>query len=127
MARFRLAPLARTDVVSILATSLERWGVDGRARYAALLDAAMHSVAVSPSGPTTRDRADLRRGTRSFHIRHTRGKHGVAAPVHVLYYRAIRPDLIEIGRVLHERMEPSRHFDEPGPPTRKPARRARRR
>jgi plasmid stabilization system protein ParE len=30
----------------------------------------------------------------------------------VLYYRVVTPDLIEIVRVLHERMEPSRHLSE---------------
>jgi len=30
--------------------------------------------------------------------------------VHVLYYRTAAPGLIEIVRVLHERMEPSRHI-----------------
>jgi len=34
----------------------------------------------------------------------------VKKPVHVLYYRAIQSGVIEIVRVLHERMEPSRHF-----------------
>jgi plasmid stabilization system protein ParE len=29
----------------------------------------------------------------------------------VLYYRALQPGLIEIVRVLIDRMEPSRHFD----------------
>jgi toxin ParE1/3/4 len=36
----------------------------------------------------------------------------VRGPVHVLYYRVVRPDLVEIVRVLHERMEPSRHIGE---------------
>src|SRR5437016_421892 len=35
----------------------------------------------------------------------------VGRPVHILYYRKIQPGLIEIVRVLHERMEPSRHFE----------------
>jgi toxin ParE1/3/4 len=32
----------------------------------------------------------------------------VGAPVHVIFYRAIEPGLVEIVRVLHERMEPGR-------------------
>jgi toxin ParE1/3/4 len=51
-------------------------------------------------------------GIRSFHIRHARGddpEAKVGKPVHILYYRVIEPGLIEIVRVLHERMEPSRH------------------
>jgi len=34
----------------------------------------------------------------------------VANPVHVIFYRAFQPGLIEIVRVLHEHMEPSRHI-----------------
>jgi len=36
----------------------------------------------------------------------------VRRPVHVLYYRIAQKGVIEIVRVLHERMEPSRHLDE---------------
>jgi plasmid stabilization system protein ParE len=32
--------------------------------------------------------------------------------VHVLYYRPVEPELIEIVRVLHERMEPARQIAE---------------
>jgi toxin ParE1/3/4 len=28
----------------------------------------------------------------------------------VIFYRAVRPGLVEIVRVLHDRMEPSRHM-----------------
>jgi plasmid stabilization system protein ParE len=30
--------------------------------------------------------------------------------VHVVFYRAANPDVIEVVRVLHERMEPSLHL-----------------
>jgi toxin ParE1/3/4 len=77
--------------------------------------AAMRKVAAEPEGPTTRHREELRTGIRSFHLRHARGadlEGKVRRPVHVLYYRAVAPGLIEIARVLHERMEPSRHLFE---------------
>jgi toxin ParE1/3/4 len=113
MARFRLSPLARADLAQILATSAERWGIEGKRRYAAVLAAGMRKVAAEPEGPTTRDRGELFRGIRSFHLRNA-GAGGAEAkvgrPVHVLYYRAVRPGLVEIVRVLHERMEPSRHI-----------------
>jgi len=32
-------------------------------------------------------------------------------PVHVLYYRVVRSGLVEIVRVLHDRMELSRYID----------------
>jgi toxin ParE1/3/4 len=114
MARFRLSLLARGDVARILTTSAEHWGIEGRRRYAAVIAAGMRKVAAEPDGPTTRDRAELLVGTRSFHLRHAPvGKaEKVRAPVHVLFYRTVRPGLIEIVRVLHERMEPSRHMGE---------------
>lgn len=113
MARFRLSRPAQADLTQILATSAERWGIDGRRRYAATLAAAMRQVATDPKGPTTRDRVELRRGIRSFHIRHAVGdlrELKVRRPVHVLYYRVVQPGLVEIVRVLHERMEPGRHL-----------------
>jgi toxin ParE1/3/4 len=115
MARFRLAQPAQSDLANILATSTERWGTDGRHRYATLLAAAMRMVAANPDGPLTQARNELSHGLRSFHLRHARGiapQANVKKPVHVLYYRATQSGIIEIVRVLHERMEPSRHFTE---------------
>ena len=109
MARFRLSRQAKADLTRIFATSAERWGVEGKRRYAVLLAAAMRKVAADPEGPTTRDRAELAPGVRSFHIRHARvgdPNAKVGRPVHILY-RAIAPGLIEIVCVLHEHMEPS--------------------
>lgn len=115
MARFRLARPAQLDLGSILATSAERWGADGRQRYAAVLADAMRQVADAPQGPLTRNRTELRSGIRSFHVRHARRAADAAKvrrPVHVLYYRVARQGVIEIVRVLHERMDPSRHLDD---------------
>jgi toxin ParE1/3/4 len=114
MPRFRLSFAARRDLSRLLAASEESWGREARDRYAALLVAAMQQVALEPQGRTTRDRAHLAPGLRSFHLRHTRiASQGAAVqhPVHVLYYRALLPDAVEIVRVLHERMEPSRQLE----------------
>lgn len=113
MARFRLARPAQSDLANILATSTERWGTDGRHRYATILAAAMRQIAADPEGPLTQARAELRSGLRRFHIRHARSGDPavrVGRPVQVLYYRTVQPGVIEVVRVLHERMEPSRHL-----------------
>ncbi len=111
MARFRLSLLARADLAQILATSAERWGIEGRRRYAAVLAAGMRKVAAEPEGPTTRDRVELFRGIRSLHLRNARAGDAEAKVRRpVLYYRVVRSGLVEIVRVLHERMEPSRHI-----------------
>jgi toxin ParE1/3/4 len=115
MNRYRLSPLAEADLARILATSRREWGTSGRRRYAAVLAAAMRQVAADPEGPLTRDRTELRPGIRSFHLRHARGadrEERARYPVHVLYYRVVAAGLVEIVRVLHERMEASRHIGE---------------
>jgi toxin ParE1/3/4 len=116
MARYRLTKSAKSDIGSILRTSEERHGRDARTRYAALLLAAMRRVAEDPEGRSTSDRSELRSGIRSFHIRHSRGESReapVANPVHMIFYRVIEPGLVEIVRVLHDRMVPSRHIGTP--------------
>jgi toxin ParE1/3/4 len=113
MPRYRLARSARTDIARILAASAEQWSIESRRRYAALLSAAMRKAATDSQGPLTRDRSDIFSDLRSLHLRHARGKGPgarVRRPVHVLYYRTVELDLIEIVRVLHERMEPSRNL-----------------
>src|SRR5262245_28762631 len=112
MARFRLSLLAQADLSNILATSAERWGTETKRRYSLTLAAAMRRVAADPEGPATRNCANLLPGSRSFHIRHARVDQGdkVRRPVHVLYYRSVRTGLVEIARILHERMEPSGHL-----------------
>jgi len=113
VAGFRLSKLAEADLARLLATSAERWGPAGRRRYSNLLRAAMIALADAPESSMTRDRRNLARGLRSFHLRHVRSDDPdatVGRPVHVIYFRAVRSGLIEIVRVLHERMEPSRHL-----------------
>ena len=114
MARFRLSRPAQADLAHILATSAERWGIEARRRYALLIAAAMRKAAADPQGPATRERSEVLRGIRSLHLRHASADHPnnrVRAPVHVIYYRIVRSGMVEIVRVLHERMEPGQHLD----------------
>lgn len=115
MGRYRLSEPAKADIASVLRTSEMRHGLQARIRYRALLTAALRRIAAEPTGISTVDRSDLLDGIRSFHIRHSRAESReapVGDPVHVIFYRAVAPGLVEIVRVLHERMEPSRHFDD---------------
>jgi toxin ParE1/3/4 len=113
MARYRLTASARRDIGSILRTSEERHGREARTRYAALVLAALRRVAENPEGRATHDCGDLQPGFRSFHIRHSRNESReapVATPVHVIFYRVAEAGIVEIMRVLHERMEAERHI-----------------
>lgn len=112
MARYRLSEGAEADIAAILERSETLHGKEARIRYRACLTAAMRRVAADPEGPLTADRAALAPGLRSFHIRHSRTESReapVADPVHVVFYRMLRPGLVEIVRLLHDRMEPRRH------------------
>jgi toxin ParE1/3/4 len=113
MGLYRLAKPAKADIAFVLRASETMHGVEARMRYRALLTAAIRRVAADPSGLSTADRSDVLESIRSFHIRHSRNESReapVGDPVHVIYYRAVKPGLVEIVRVLHERMEPSRHI-----------------
>jgi toxin ParE1/3/4 len=113
MGEFRIARAAAADLARILSISQERWGLAARHRYQATIAAAMRRVAVDPDGLGTRTRDDIARGIRSFHIRQVDPRdprERVRQPVHIIYFRIVAPALIEIVRVLHERMEPGRHM-----------------
>jgi toxin ParE1/3/4 len=113
MTRYRLTASARRDVNSIWQTSEHRHGREARARYAALLLAAMHRVAELPEGRSTSHRGDIRPGFGSFRIRHQTREAPIGKPVHVIFYRIARPGIVDAVRVLHERMEPERHLGSP--------------
>ena len=112
--RFRVAHRAQTDLMIILGDSTEKWGAEASRRYGMALMRAMRQVAGDPEGRLTRPRPDIRPDLRSFHLRHVRHstrQPGVKRPVHVIYYRVAQPGLVEIARVLHERMEPVHQFE----------------
>jgi toxin ParE1/3/4 len=117
VARYRLSETARADIAKVLRTSETLHGAEERIRYRALLTAALRRIAADPQGRLTIDRGGLFEGLRSFHIRHSRNESReapVGDPVHVIFYRASDPGSVEIVRVLHERMEPTRYFEERG-------------
>ena len=95
-----------------LPDSVEQDVREASRRYGVTLMRAMRHVASDPEGRLTRPRPDLRPDLRSFHLRHVR-QSAVKRPVHIIYYRVVEPGLIEIARVLHDRMEPARQFEAP--------------
>lgn len=120
MARYQLSEPAKGDIAAILRRSEELHGKEARIRYRACLTAAMRRVAAAPEGRSTVDRGELDPGIRSFHIRHSREESReapVANPAHVIFYRVLQGGIVEIVRVLHDRMEPRSHVgagEDPG-------------
>jgi len=92
MPRFVLTRAAKEDLKSIARYTADTWGREQRNRYLALLDTSMHDLADNPR--LGRDCSEIRTGYRRYRV----GKH-------VLFYRQLDPDRIEIVRVLHERMD----------------------
>ncbi|OKH88612.1 type II toxin-antitoxin system RelE/ParE family toxin [Thalassospira sp. TSL5-1] len=112
-AHYRLTASAKADIAKVLSESAFRHGQDARSRYADLILAALKRIANAPNGNLTVDRTDLRSDIRCFHIRHSRfesTEQPFGRPVHVIFYRSTGSGIIEVIRVLHESMDPTRHM-----------------
>jgi toxin ParE1/3/4 len=109
VAQFKIAARAKSDLASILALSEERWGIEGRERYATVVSAALQKIARDPLSPSSRARELVGSQMRSLHLRHAGSRRHVRDPVHVVFYR-ITKTTIEVVRVLHDRMNPHAHI-----------------
>ncbi len=115
MPNFRLSSAAQDDIVQILASTERRFGDMARRRYQVLLVTGLRDIAVDPERTGSAARPELGAMVRSYHLRYSRDRARtpdglVRRPRHLVLYRAIRPDLIGIGRVLHDGMELVRHL-----------------
>ena len=94
--RLILTEEAEGDLRSILAFSLENWGNDRRDIYAERVTNAMNELLTHPQLGRTQD--DIFTGLRSRLV----GQH-------VIYYLIDEPN-IAIIRILHVKMDPTRHL-----------------
>src|SRR3954471_11813214 len=110
--KYKYTSAADRDVKAVLAYTTSQFGVLQRRRYAELIDSAASMVGADPMRPGSVLRDDLGAGLRSFHIEFAARRRAAAA--HVLYYLQSTGDHgregVIILRVLHERMDPTRHF-----------------
>ncbi len=87
--------------------------MEARVHCRTLISATLRRIADDPSGAAMVDRSDLFFGLRSLHLRHGRNQNRespVAQSGPVVFYRVVEPGLVEVVRVLHERMNPVRHL-----------------
>lgn len=110
MRRYLISPAAERDIESILARTHERFGLQGRLRYEALLVRAILDVADDPRRTGSHIRAEIGPAARTYHLSHSRNHvEPVADRVHrsrrFLLYRIGSHGRVEIGRVLHEGMD----------------------
>ena len=115
MAQYRLSPQAEQDIEAILAWTDEEFGEKARFRYEALLIRAILDVAENPGRVGSHDRPEIMAEARTYHLRYSRdhvkrsiGR--VQRPRHFLLYRMLAAGGVEIGRVLHDGMDISRHL-----------------
>ena len=118
MVKFRLSGAAQADIGQILRWTHEQFGEPARLRYQGLIVSALRDLAIDPGRPGSIDRPELGAGVKSWHLRlsrhHVDSALGpVRRPRHFFIYK-MEPDLLVVGRVLHDAMELSRHL---GPDT----------
>lgn len=96
MSQIRLTPAAQRDLSSIWDFTEERWDVRQAEKYIREIQEAIERVAVDPDRGRVRD--EVRSGYRSYAV----GSHAV--------FYVLRADHVAVIRILHQRMDPSRHL-----------------
>jgi toxin ParE1/3/4 len=102
--RVRLSAAAELDFANILKWTTENFGPGQSRLYRDTILAAIGDLAQGPDVPGSKARDEIMRGIRALHISR-RGRRGR----HFLLYRVVDGQIIEIGRILHDRMDPQRH------------------
>ena len=96
MPAFLLSEKALEDLKSIGRYTQKTWGRKQRNKYLSKLDESFHILSKQPQLGTARD--DIRKGYRVYHV----GRH-------LIFYRQ-KPNVIEIIRILHDRMNVESHL-----------------
>lgn len=99
MGTFYLTHAAKADLKDIGRYTKKQWGVVQRDRYLTMLDGCFQDLAAEPL--KGRDCSDIQAGYRKY-----------SAGSHVIFYRQVADDTIEIVRILHSRMDVERRLSE---------------
>jgi toxin ParE1/3/4 len=115
MARFIIAPIAKQDIASVLTWTEEHFGEQARLRYEALLVQAIIDVSNNLELPGSHSRPEIAAAARTYHLFHSCGHVAaevgrVRRPRHFLLYRTRGDGVVEIGRVLHDSVDLTRHL-----------------
>ena len=115
MTEYRLSPLAEQDIETILEWTHEEFGEKTRIRYEALLTRAIMDVTEAPECTGSHDRPEIAAAVRTYHPRNSRDRvkksiGRVQRPRHFLLYRTTDDGKVEIGGVLHDGMDLTRHL-----------------
>nr|WP_137131454.1 type II toxin-antitoxin system RelE/ParE family toxin [Rhizobium sp. FY34] len=115
MADVRLSHAADADIRNILFKTHEDFGYDAYLRYRRLIATALRDLALDCRRPGSVLREDIAPDVCCYHLRHSRERARtesgiVRRPRHLILFRQFRPELIGVGRILHDAMEVSRHL-----------------
>jgi toxin ParE1/3/4 len=97
VSRYLLSPAARADLEQIWDYTHDRWGVDEAEEYLRELQRAIERAAANP--PIGRACDEIRPGYRKL-----------VAGSHTLFYPVSAEGIINVVRVLHQRMGLDRHL-----------------
>ena len=97
MNRYLLSPAAQADLEQIWDYTRDRWGADPAEQYLRELQRAVERIAANPQ--IGRQCDEIRPGYRKL-----------AAGSHTLFYRVNAEDVVDVIRVLHQRMDVDRHL-----------------
>ncbi|GAA3916443.1 type II toxin-antitoxin system RelE/ParE family toxin [Litoribacillus peritrichatus] len=92
MSSFTLTRIAKEDLKSIAIFTQKRWGKNQRIIYIKQIDDTFHLLAEQPNTGTACDY--IKPGYRKF-----------PSSNHIIYYREITANNIEVVRILHKRMD----------------------
>ena len=98
MTAFTVSNKAKADLRDIGRYTQRQWGIDQRTKYLSALDSCFHEIAAKHIEGI--ECSYMRPDYRSWPV----GKH-------VVFFRWLNDGLVEIVRVLHQRMEPTRHLN----------------
>ncbi|GAA0811219.1 type II toxin-antitoxin system RelE/ParE family toxin [Colwellia asteriadis] len=96
MPTYRLSFLAEEDLYKIISTTMNLWGNEQAKVYAQNIDAALIKLAQYPD--FGRERNEIYKDAKSFPVEK-----------HIVFYQA-SDNGIDVARILHQRMDPSKHF-----------------
>ena len=96
MPDYKLSLLAESDLFDISETTIENWGLKQAKKYALLLDEVINKLSQHPELGLQRN--ELYKDARSF-----------PAEKHIIYY-CYENGTVKVARILHRRMDPTKHF-----------------
>jgi toxin ParE1/3/4 len=97
VSRYLLSPAAQADLEQIWEYTHDHWGVDQAEGYLRELQSAIERAAANPRIGRACD--EIRPGYRKL-----------AAGSHMLFYRVTAEGVVDVVRVLHQRMDIDRHL-----------------